>query len=44
MFEEKAWPNYDERTKKVFYEFLARYGTRVYADPLNDIYELPAAE
>jgi hypothetical protein len=44
MFEEKAWPNYRERTKTTFYEFLGRYGVRVYADPLNDVYELAAGE
>jgi len=44
MFEEKAWPNYEAGTRTTFYEFVATYGTRIYADPLNDIYELRAAE
>jgi 4-amino-4-deoxy-L-arabinose transferase-like glycosyltransferase len=44
MFEEKAWPYYDAGTRKTFYEFVRTYGTRVYADPLNEIYELPAEE
>jgi 4-amino-4-deoxy-L-arabinose transferase-like glycosyltransferase len=44
MFEAKAWPSYSRGTKITFYEFLARYGTRIYADPLNDVYELRAPE
>ncbi|HUU56918.1 MAG TPA: glycosyltransferase family 39 protein [bacterium] len=44
MFEEKAWPNYESSTKNTFYEFVNTYGTRVYGDPLNDIYELVPVE
>jgi hypothetical protein len=44
MFEEKTWPNYEPRTKSVFYEFIMRYCSPVYKDPLNDIYELAGPE
>jgi len=49
MFEDKAWPYYEKRTKAVFYEFIEKYTTPIYWDPpvpphLNDVYELSAAE
>jgi 4-amino-4-deoxy-L-arabinose transferase-like glycosyltransferase len=44
MFEKKAWPSYNKRTKNVFYEFIEKYNKPVYRDPLNDVYELSLVE
>jgi hypothetical protein len=44
MFEKKAWPYYGNRTRRVFYEFVQKYTTLVYSDPLNDVYELADVE
>ena len=44
MFEKKAWPYYSKHTKNAFYEFIEKYNKSVYRDPLNDVYELSAAE
>lgn len=44
MFEKKAWPSYSKRTKNAFYEFIEKYNTLAYNDPLNDVYELYRTE
>lgn len=44
LFEKKTWPYYSKRTRNVFNEFVEDYCRPIYRDPLNDVYELSAAE
>ena len=39
-FEKKAWREYTPETRERFYDFIRRYCTPVYQDPLNDVYIL----
>lgn len=39
-FEKKAWREYTPETRQRFYDFIQRYCTPVYQDPLNDVYSL----
>jgi hypothetical protein len=39
-FEPEVWPYYEPRAREVFYDFIRRYGSLVYRDRLNEVYEL----
>jgi hypothetical protein len=45
-YEATTWPYYKPRARRVFYDFLERYGSLIYKDRWNEVYELrrPAAE